>query len=116
MPSRSFRNNNPGNIRDSSWTRAQPGFMGHDAEGFAIFSDWGHGVAAITRLLCSSSYRNLTLREIISRYAPAKENDVNAYVAFVCTRAGIKADEKITAPHRLCEVMAAMIVHEGWKS
>src|SRR3546814_5331772 len=34
---RSVRNNNPGNLRDSPFTRQLPGYQGADADGFAVF-------------------------------------------------------------------------------
>ncbi|MBI4799687.1 MAG: hypothetical protein HY794_13370 [Desulfarculus sp.] len=115
MASLSYRNNNPGNIRDGAFARSCPGYAGCGEKGFAKFTDWGFGVGALARLLRSSSYRDLSIHEIIARYAPASENDTGAYVQRVCQRAGVRPEDKISGPVVLCEVMAAMIVHEGWK-
>lgn len=86
--SRSFRNNNPGNIRVTSWTKGRPGYIGSDADGFAIFESKESGVQALSDLLFSNRtiYRHLTLKEAISRYAPKNENDTDAYYQFVLSR------------------------------
>ncbi len=118
MPSRSFRNNNPGNLRASSWTRGLPGYVGQDDAGFARFSDLGLGLCAVVRLLRGSSYRDLSIREAIARYAPPVENDTHRYLDNVCQRSGLKPEQVIRdlTPAQLCELVAAMTIMEGWKA
>ena len=68
---RSVRNNNPGNIIDSSFARNQPGYVGNDA-GFAVFDNEQSGVEAHKKLLenYGMAGRN-TVDTIIDRWSPA---------------------------------------------
>jgi uncharacterized protein (TIGR02594 family) len=79
--SRSWRNNNPGNIREGSFAELS-GAIGDDGA-FAIFPDESVGFNAIVALLRSATYSRLTLREAIFRYAPPSENNSSRYVDFV---------------------------------
>jgi len=117
MPSRSVRNSNPGNLRDSPWTRRQPGRVDADPQGFAIFANWLDGLKAMMTLLQGRTYRSLTVREAIERYAPASENDTAAYVAVVCRRSGCLPTDVIgeMPPVPFMAMVEAMIVHEGWR-
>ncbi|NJR44139.1 hypothetical protein HC761_01425 [bacterium] len=67
-----WRNNNPGNIRYGDFARRN-GAVGEGPGGFAIFPDRATGERAITTLLQGSSYRNLSILNAISRYAPPSE-------------------------------------------
>lgn len=75
----SWRNNNPGNIRTSSFTKKN-GEIGQ-AGGFAVFPSLDIGMNAIKKLLRSKSYNNLTIEKAISRYAPNGDgnNDEKVY-------------------------------------
>ena len=75
----SWRNNNPGNIRTSSFTKKN-GEIGQ-AGGFAVFPSLEIGMNAIKKLLRSKSYNNLTIEKAISRYAPNGDgnNDEKVY-------------------------------------
>jgi len=75
----SWRNNNPGNIRTSSFTKKN-GEIGQ-AGGFAIFQSLEIGMNAIKKLLRSKNYNNLTIEKAISRYAPNGDgnNDEKVY-------------------------------------
>ncbi len=115
MPSLSVRLNNPGLIRDGAFARNCQGYAGPGEKGFARFDDWGLGLGALARLLRMPSYQGLTIREIISRYAPDSENDTEAYIRHVCQRTGLKPEDKITNPIILADVMAAITAHEGWR-
>jgi hypothetical protein len=70
--SRSWRNNNPGNIRPGDFT------MNHGAIGeagrFAVFPNEGDGQAALESLLRTQPYQSRTVSEAIARYAPPGEN------------------------------------------
>ena len=114
MPSLSVRNANPGNIRDGAFAKAQLGYAGPGEKGFAKFMSWEDGLFAMLKLLRSSRYRGLPLREIIGIYAPPSENDTGAYVQAVCERAKADPGKPITSPAVLLDVAAAMVRHEGW--
>lgn len=70
--SRSWRNNNPGNIRNATYQIGSAG-------GFAIFDSYETGYNAIIDLLTSDNYINLSIIDAISRYAPPNENDTENY-------------------------------------
>ena len=70
--SRSFRNNNPGNLKYAG----QTGSTGQDAGGFAVFPNYETGFAALERqielsLLGYAGYSaEMTLLEFFERYSP----------------------------------------------
>lgn len=116
---RGLRNCNPLNIRLGSdkWQgmRAQQ----TDAE-FCQFKAAEWGWRAAFRLLTRTYYNKYalhTMRTIIPRWAPASENNTQAYIAHVAQLSGIGADEPLGAPadhpaHWL--LMAyAMAIHEN---
>lgn len=110
---RGLRNNNPGNLRWSAannWT----GQTGHDAAGYAIFSEARWGVRALARNLRSYSNRGLrSVRAIIERWAPASENDTAAYVAAVARALRVSPDLPLDVGARLVDLAAAIIHHEN---
>lgn len=84
MTSRGIRNHNPGNIRKSSekWqglAERQP-----DSE-FATFIAPEWGIRALARVLITyqDKHHLTTLSQILTRYAPAVENNLSAYVDHV---------------------------------
>lgn len=95
---RGLRNNNPGNIRYSksnAWQGKIPDSEKTDNE-FEEFTEMKWGVRAMTRLLHNYIVKNpnITLYEMISRYAPAVENDTNAYVNAVVKKVGVPKDTR----------------------
>lgn len=90
---RGVRNNNPGNIRHAGrivWL----GELAPDKEGYCVFSSPTYGVRALYIVFRTYQevHRLNTPRLMISRWAPASENDVAAYVEDVCSRIGCYAD------------------------
>lgn len=113
--SRAWRNTNPGNIRFSEFSRRM-GAIGQ-AGGFAVFPTETVGSAAIAALLRSDSYKNLTIADAISRYAPPFENDTAAYHRSLAKKTGLNINMRINA---LTDSQLAMVVNairdiEGWK-
>ena len=90
---RGIRNNNPGNIRRSAdkWQGLAP--IQNDRE-FFVFSDPTYGIRAIARLLINyQDIHNLRqISQIISRWAPANENDTDVYIKYVSKSMGIAAN------------------------
>lgn len=102
MTSRGERNNNPGNLEASPWTRSQPGYVGSDGR-FAIFDSMDSGIAAQVKLLIGS-YINRgfdTVASIINRYGndPGTADDISVrnYINYVSDRLGVSPDTKITS-------------------
>ena len=109
---RGIRNNNPGNIRYSPFAQRQ-GATGQDAQGFAVFSNMATGEEAEVSLLGNYlQNKHDTIRKIISRYAPASENDTTAYIGAVSRQTGLTPDEKLTAAN-LGALSQAIFAHEN---
>lgn len=90
------RNNNPGNIENGDFakskgaldlTAAKITITNPDASPpnrFAVFPDFETGRAAKKALLFErDSYKNKSIADAITRYAPPKENPTSAYIAAV---------------------------------
>lgn len=94
---RGLRNNNPGNIRRSqiSIWRGQV-VPGTDRQ-FCQFRTMAWGYRALMRLLRNYQriYGLVSVRQLIGRYAPASENDTDAYVRFVAGRMGVGPDQPV---------------------
>ena len=88
------RNNNPGNITDTSipWQ----GAVGSNA-GFEKFSTPEHGVRAAAKNLYTSQevHGNNTVTDIITRWAPPSENDTQAYIDKVAADLGVDANDDL---------------------
>ena len=123
---RGLRNNNPLNIRRShhKWlgkitdpsscqTVCPSGRLDPD---FEQFTDLKFGVrAALVLLKTYTSRHHLnTVQAIISRWAPASENNTEAYVAFVCRWGQLTRHQKITFAQRsaICRLVLAMAAYE----
>ncbi len=97
-PSRSprgERNNNPGNLvkGSSPWDGE---VSGADAR-FATFATPEHGIRALGKNLLAYQDKHgiNTVEGIVSRWAPASENDTRAYIAAVAGAVGVAPDAKI---------------------
>ncbi len=114
---RGLRNNNPGNLRKSSapW---QGETVGSDPS-FSSFATPEAGIRALGKnLLTYQDTHGLnTVQGIISRWAPATENDTGSYVNAVARAAGVSPDAPIDLrnPETLKAVTAAIIKHENGK-
>lgn len=89
-----WRNNNPGNIKDSDFARRK-GAMGSN-KGFAIFPDYETGRKAMEDLFETNSYENLNINKALQRYAPKSENDTEKYLDFVENSSGLDRDQSIS--------------------
>lgn len=112
--SRSWRNNNPGNLEYNDFTK-KLGAIGSDGR-FAIFPDYETGRKAMGNLLFEGkSYKNKTLTEALSRYAPSFENDTNKYQNVILSALG--GINKPMAQYNKNErniILDAMQKHEGF--
>lgn len=97
------RHNNPGDICAGQWANAHGAIPGAPdplgaaarASRYAVFPDAETGWKAL-RALLTAHYAGLTVREAISKYAPATENDTDAYVRNMCAWTGLTADTVLT--------------------
>ncbi len=113
---RSWRNNNPGNIRYGVFARNH-GAIG-EAGGFAVFPDEETGSQALIDLLHTESYQNLTIKEAIARYAPPSENNTLNYQEHIAQSTGFKSDTllKDLDEPSIRSIADAIRRMEGWRS
>lgn len=114
---RNWRNNNPGNIEYGDFTQRH-GAIGSDGR-FAIFPDMATGRAAKEALLFEGkNYRNKTIAEAITRYAPPSDNNPTAsYIATVSKAAGVEPNTPLASldPNQRAAMMDAMARVEGMR-
>jgi hypothetical protein len=93
---RSYRNNNPGNLRSSPFSDITEG-------GFAVFNSYYHGLYALLWDLQAKCLGHTTtglgpeskLFDLFRIYAPSIENDPAAYHAFVTSSLGLDPEIKL---------------------
>ena len=119
MPSRSYRNNNPGNLRWGGFTERRGAVPeGPKNNQMAKWETPIQGLAAMIDLLAIKSYRTLTLFDMVKRYAPSEDNNrPREYAAYVAQRAGVGMDFVLggMSPYQILKVVEAMIRFENWK-
>lgn len=81
--SRANRNNNPGNIEFGTFAKEHGAYKGDPR--FAIFPSADSGWKALQTLI-SSKYSNLTLYNMMAKYAPPSENDTKKYADFLAKK------------------------------
>lgn len=115
---RGERNNNPGNIRLSG-TPWQGKVVGTDGA-FESFVDARAGIRALAVNLRTyqTKYGLNTVRQVVTRYAPASENDTAAYVRAVAADIGKGPDESLNLADdaQLAALVAAIIRHENGRN
>ena len=110
-----WRNNNEGNLRPGKLSQNR---IGVDKKNFAVFATPEDGHNAKKYLLFKSdSYRNLTLKKAIEKYAPATDhNNPTKYANFIISHG--KVDNKVMSkytPDEQTRIMSAMKIQEGYK-
>jgi hypothetical protein len=115
-PPRGIRNHNPGNIRRSADPWQGLADNQSDIE-FFTFQSAIYGIRALARTLITYQDRHglNTIEGIIRRWAPAIENDTNAYIRAVAQRTGFEANRPLNM-HRfdqLKPLVEAIIQHEN---
>ena len=104
MEPRGIRNNNPLNIRLSSdkWQGQRPLSSSPEGEkSFCVFESMAYGWRAAFVILCKTyygKYKLKTIRALITRWAPPKENNTEAYIRRVTDRIGIGPDRELGSP------------------
>ena len=104
MEPRGIRNNNPLNIRLSKdrWQGQSPPSTSPEGEkAFCVFESMAYGWRAAFVILCRTYYNKYklrTIRALITRWAPPKENNTEAYIRRVTDRIGIGADTVLGSP------------------
>lgn len=111
---RGIRNNNPGNLNFVG----QAGATKESGPGgrFAVFQSMGEGIAALYGQLRRYYARGLdTIDEIVRTYAPAVENDVNAYIQALVKSTGLGANQQIDVNDagQMLALIRGIINHEN---
>ena len=103
-----IRNNNPLNIRrgKTQWK----GEISAPQGAFCKFEsmEWGLRAAFCLLRTYATKYRLCCVRDIISRWAPPKENDTTSYIRHVCQLTGFGGNQRLTEKDwpRLVKAMA----------
>lgn len=112
---RGIRNNNPGNITKgaSQWA----GEVDNGDPRYTAFATPEHGIRAMAQNLLTyqDRYGLKTPAAIISRWAPASENDTGSYVGAVARTVGVKPDEAVDLhnPATMKKFVRAMVLQEN---
>ena len=109
--SRSWRNNNPGNIRPG-YLQGEIGIAGR----FAIFSTEIAGQAGIVENL-NRNYMTLNILEAVKKWAPPSENNTSAYQSTVQNLTGLSGQTPMNTLNQsqLQSVANAIRSVEGWR-
>ena len=108
---RGLRNNNPGNIRNNN-DLFQGEVRPSKDKSFKQFKTMAFGYRAMFKILSNyhKNYKLDTIRKMITRWAPPKENHTEKYIQFVSDYAGIPADDPIDINDReqMIRIVAGM--------
>ena len=113
---RGYRNNNPLNIRRgaNAWLGLKPT---QTDEEFCQFQSMAWGFRAAFRLLRTYrvKYGCNTIKGVVSRFAPASENDTEAYIRFVSKKVGVAPDFLIAGNDKdlMIRIVKAMATFEN---
>lgn len=109
---RGLRNNNPGNIRHGD--KWQGMAVEQKDKDFVTFNDPEYGIRAMTRILRKYyATGRVSVRQMISTWAPPNENDTESYVLAVAKRLKVTPDETLVLDNVLPGLIAAIIRHEN---
>ena len=112
---RGIRNNNPGNIVQTA-NQWQGEVQGNDPK-YKTFATPEAGIKAMgdNLLAYQDKYGLNTVSGIVSRWAPATENDTGNYIATVSKALGVKPDDRLNLrdPAVMSKLVGAMIRHEN---
>lgn len=111
---RGIRNNNPGNIDRQKGVNWQGMAADQSADPrFVVFSAPEWGIRAMARILRTYQGRgDVTIAQIISKWAPPSENNTNAYIGAVSSEVGIPPNVPV-GPAQMPALIAAIIRHEN---
>lgn len=107
---RGLRNNNAGNIRISK-TRYLGEVVPSSDRAFKQFKTMAWGYRAVFVLLDSYFRKGLvTLRQMITRYAPPNENDTESYIRYVAQNAVVDPDVPLDVNDRNVMVLVVAAI------
>jgi len=110
---RGIRNNNPGNIRRTSdqWQGMR---VIQTDRSFVQFTKPEYGFRAMARILKNYERRGLlSVRDIISTYAPTTDNKTEMYIDFVATQLNTPSDTPLNLEEKLLPLIKAITIFEN---
>ena len=90
-----FGLHNPGHLIWARQRGAQPVQLSSQGRLWAGWKTYAEGVEGVRRQVRLDISRGLTLRELISKYAPASENNTDQYIKNVAASTGLRGEEPI---------------------
>lgn len=116
MTTPGIRNNNPGNIRRSP-SKWQGMADDQPDNRFVKFISPEMGIRALVKILLAyqDRYECRNILQIVNRYAPASENDVEAYIKALCSATGIDRGQPLDVrDYQTCrKLVKGIIRHEN---
>ncbi|HEK1835679.1 TPA: structural protein [Proteus mirabilis] len=109
-PARGERNNNPGNIRHGSkWQGLSAQQTDKD---FCQFVSPEYGIRAIYVLMRTyeKKYGLCSIREIINRYAPPKENNTEGYIRRVAKELNVSTEDCVSVSKKEVAIALATAI------
>ncbi|EHF3470690.1 TPA: structural protein [Proteus mirabilis] len=109
-PARGERNNNPGNIRHGSkWQGLSAQQTDKD---FCQFVSPEYGIRAIYVLMRTyeKKYGLCSIREIINRYAPPKENNTEGYIQRTAKELNVNAEDCLSVSKKEVAIALATAI------
>lgn len=117
--SRGYRNNNPCNIR-CSVEKWQGEIVPSQDKAFKQFETMAFGFRATFKLLhnYNTKFGCKTLEQMINRFAPPIENNVNAYVTHVANASRVDPTSQLNTRNKdiMTSIVSAMALHENGKA
>ncbi|EMF2234062.1 structural protein [Salmonella enterica] len=114
---RGIRNNNPGNIRQGDDWKGLVAKSQRTDKTFCQFTTPEYGIRAMIIILRNYQRRHglNTVTGIINRWAPASENNTQAYINSVAQATGVTPDQRIdtTDSRFMVKLLQAIIRHEN---
>ncbi len=116
---RNVRNNNPLNIRRSKDHWLGLSAVQQDSQFYQFrSSDYGYRAAFVILVRTYYfKYKLITVKDLVSRWAPPNENNTADYIKYVCTVAGFSENYVMPAPSMgaaaWMKLVAAMTMREG---
>ena len=114
--SRSYRNNNPGNIRWGDFAQRH-GATKDDGEDYAVFETPLDGLAAFIDLL-AHNHREDSIADTMKVYAPTEDaNDPKSYAAFIASQVRVPVTTLLRNldPFQCLNLAKAIVSYEGWR-
>lgn len=101
--SRSYRNFNPGNLKNTSYTR-ELGATGSDEKGFCIFPSYETGFNALCQFIRDAgrnklkAYHDCSLYSFFQSYAPGRDGNIPSdYAEYVAKKINVSPTQKVAS-------------------